>query len=143
MTQERPAPRDRREKRNETEEKMAVSEEPVPEERPSNDPEQLREEIRVTREGLGETVEALASKADLKARAQHRVDERKEQVRRRRQMAKAKAIDIGEKVRQTSPDRAQDAVKRAQAGAKGHPVPTAAGGLVVGLMIGRLIGRRR
>jgi ElaB/YqjD/DUF883 family membrane-anchored ribosome-binding protein len=143
MTQERPAAGDPREERNETEEKMALSEEPGPEGRRSNNPEQLREEIRATREELGETVEALAHKADLKARAQHRVDERKEQLRQRRQIAKAKATEIGEKVRHTSPDQAQDALKRAQARAKEHPVPTAAGGLVIGLMIGRLIGRKR
>jgi len=143
MTQERPAAGDSREERNETEEKMALSEEPGPEGRRSNDPDQLREEIRATREELGETVEALAHKADLKARAQHRVDARKEQLRQRRQIAKTKATEIGEKVRQTSPGQAQDAVKRARAQAKEHPVPTAAGGLVIGLMIGRLIGRKR
>ena len=142
MTQERPAPGDSGEERNETEEKMALSEEPGLEGRPSNDPEQLREEIRATREELGGTVEALAHKADLKARAQHRVDERKEQLRQRRQITKAKATEIGEKVRQTSPAQAQGAVKRAQARARDHPVPTAAGGLAVGLLIGRLIGRR-
>jgi len=142
MTHERPAAGPH-EERNETGENMAPSERSRPEGRPSNDPEQLREEIRKTREELGETVEALAYKADLKARAQHRVDERKEQLRQRRQMAKAKATGIGERVRQTSPDEAQDAVKRAQAGVKEHPVPTAAGGLVIGLVIGRLIGRRR
>jgi ElaB/YqjD/DUF883 family membrane-anchored ribosome-binding protein len=139
MTQKRPATGNPREERNETEETMAPSEQPGPEGRPSNDPEQLREEIRTTREELGETVEALAHKADLKARAQHRVDERKEQLRQRRQNTKAKATEIGEKVRQTSPDLAQDAVRRA----KEHPVPTATGGLVMGLIIGRLIARRR
>ena len=143
MNQERPASRDPREERNETEENMVPSERPGPEGRRSNDPEQLREEIRATREELGETVEALAHKADLKARAQHRVDERKEQLRQRRQIAKAKATELGKKVRQTSPDQAPDAVKRAQARAKEHPVPTAAGGLVVALLVGRLIGRRR
>ena len=35
-----------------------------------SDPEALRQEIARTRAGLGETVEALAAKADVKARAQ-------------------------------------------------------------------------
>src|SRR5829696_7853161 len=143
MTQERPAARDPREERYETEENMVPSEQPGPRARRTNDPEQVREEIRATREELGETVEALALKADLKARARHRFDERKGQLRQRRQTAKAKATEIGKKVRQTSPDQAQDAVKRAQTRAKEHPVPTAAGGLVVGLLVGRLIGHRR
>lgn len=37
------------------------------------DPEALRQEIARTRAGLGETVEALAAKADVKARAQEAV----------------------------------------------------------------------
>ena len=143
MTQERPAGGDPREERDETEEHMAPSERPRSEGRPPNDAERLREEIRATREALGETVGALAHKADLKARAEHRVAQRKEQLRERRQIAKAKASDMGEKVRQTSPGQAKDAFARAQAGAKEHPVSTAAGGLVIGLLVGRLIGRRR
>jgi hypothetical protein len=38
-----------------------------------SDPAALREEIARTRAGLGETVEALAAKADVKARAQEAV----------------------------------------------------------------------
>lgn len=37
------------------------------------DPEALRQEIARTRAGLGETVEALAARADVKARAQEAV----------------------------------------------------------------------
>lgn len=37
---------------------------------PPDDPQELREEIERTREQLGETVQALAAKADVKARAQ-------------------------------------------------------------------------
>lgn len=37
------------------------------------DPEALRQEIARTRAGLGETVEALAAKADVKSRAQEAV----------------------------------------------------------------------
>jgi hypothetical protein len=35
----------------------------------ARDPEEIREEIEATREDLGETVEALAAKADVKAQA--------------------------------------------------------------------------
>jgi Protein of unknown function (DUF3618) len=41
----------------------------------SDNPRQLEAEIERTRERLGETVEALAAKADVKARAQHKVSE--------------------------------------------------------------------
>jgi Protein of unknown function (DUF3618) len=40
----------------------------------SEDPQQLAAEIERTRERLGETVDALAAKADVKARAQQRAD---------------------------------------------------------------------
>ena len=42
--------------------------------------EQLREEISETREELGETVEALAGKADVKAQAKEKADEVTQQV---------------------------------------------------------------
>jgi vacuolar-type H+-ATPase subunit E/Vma4 len=41
----------------------------------SDDPQQLEAEIERTRERLGETVEALAAKADVKARAQQKATE--------------------------------------------------------------------
>jgi hypothetical protein len=44
------------------------------------EPEQLRQEIEQTRAELGETVEALAAKADVKGRAQDAVEDAKERV---------------------------------------------------------------
>lgn len=44
-------------------------------------PEELRAQIEATREELGETVEALAHKADVKARAKERVDEVRAEAR--------------------------------------------------------------
>ena len=41
----------------------------------SEDSQQLEAEIERTRERLGETVEALAAKADVKARAQRKADQ--------------------------------------------------------------------
>jgi hypothetical protein len=48
--------------------------------KPPTEPEALRREIEQTRAELGETVEALAAKADVKARAQEAVDDVKERV---------------------------------------------------------------
>lgn len=48
---------------------------------PPADPEQLRQEIERTREELGETVEALIAKADVKARTRERVGEISERLR--------------------------------------------------------------
>ncbi|GGN83474.1 hypothetical protein GCM10010112_61840 [Actinoplanes lobatus] len=46
----------------------------------------LREEIRQTRSDLGETVQALAARADVKARAREQVVETTERVRSRATM---------------------------------------------------------
>lgn len=48
----------------------------------AKDPEQLREDIEATRQELGDTVEALAAKADVKAQVQRRVESTKESARR-------------------------------------------------------------
>lgn len=53
------------------------------------DAEQLREEIERTREHLGETVEQLAAKADVKGRAQARAAELAGQVTRQARSAVA------------------------------------------------------
>ncbi|GID92787.1 DUF3618 domain-containing protein [Amorphoplanes digitatis] len=52
----------------------------------------LREEIRQTRADLGETVQALAAKADVKARA-------REQVAQTKQRARVRVHDASVKVR--------------------------------------------
>ena len=44
-------------------------------------PDEIRQEIERTREELGETVEALAAKTDIKAQAKAKVDETKQRAR--------------------------------------------------------------
>ena len=50
---------------------------------PADDPQALMAEIERTREELGHTVEALAAKVDVKARAQERAAEASDQVKAR------------------------------------------------------------
>ncbi|HTX09077.1 MAG TPA: DUF3618 domain-containing protein [Solirubrobacteraceae bacterium] len=47
----------------------------------AKDPEQIQREIEQTRRELGDTVEALAAKADVKAQAQRRIESTKTSVR--------------------------------------------------------------
>jgi MYXO-CTERM domain-containing protein len=90
------------------------------------DPEQLRREIEEIRRELGETVAQLANKADVKAQAREKVDEVKAAAQRH------------------TPDSARGGAQQVAAGARQHPTPIAVGGaLVLGLLIGRRIGRRR
>ncbi|MEU8330723.1 MULTISPECIES: DUF3618 domain-containing protein [unclassified Micromonospora] len=119
----------------------------------TGDTEALREEIRRTRVELGETMEALAAKADVKARLKESAEQAKERMRE--QAAQTVARVRGQAVRGAGMARAQAYEKgglvRAQAHDKGelvrrNPMPwavVAAGAVatVVVLMIVR--GRRR
>lgn len=119
----------------------------------TGDTEALREEIRRTRVELGETMEALAAKADVKARLKESAGQAKERMRE--QAAQTVARVRGQAARGAGMARAQAWEKgelvRAQAHDKGelvrrNPVPwaaIAAGAVatVVVLMIVR--GRRR
>ncbi|MGW5558728.1 DUF3618 domain-containing protein [Micromonospora sp. NPDC003944] len=119
----------------------------------TGDTEALREEIRRTRVELGETMEALAAKADVKARLKESADQARERLRE--QAAQTVARVRGQAARGAGMARAQAYEKgelvRAQAYDKGelvrrNPVPwavVAAGAVatVVVLMIVR--GRRR
>jgi cobalamin biosynthesis Mg chelatase CobN len=78
------------------------------------DVEALRTEIAQTRAELGETVQALAAKADVKARA-------KEQVEHTKQKVKAQAAEAGQKAREAAVV-ASDKVRTAAAQAKGTAV---------------------
>ena len=59
-----------------------------PDEQPPDERELLREEIEKVREDLGETVEALANKADLKGQVHGKVEDTKAQVQEKVQEVK-------------------------------------------------------
>jgi len=79
---------------------QAVKDETGIGEKPPSDPEQLREEIQEDREQLGDTVEALAQKADVKTQVQEKVDERKEQLRDVQEQLKSKVGETAEQAKQ-------------------------------------------
>jgi nucleotide-binding universal stress UspA family protein len=98
----------------------------------AKDPEQLREEIEETRRELGDTVEALAAKADVKARVREKVETTKES-------AAAKKDELLGKARESSPDSVAAGASQATQKAKENPVPVAAiGAFVAGFIVGRL-----
>ena len=82
--------------------------------------EALAGEIEHTREQLGETVEALAAKADVKGRAQHRVAEVKDSVRGKARAAKDKVTGQAGELRDGATATAAGAKDAAQAA--GAPV---------------------
>jgi cobalamin biosynthesis Mg chelatase CobN len=133
------------------------------------DVDALKADIKQTRAELGETVQALAAKTDVKARA-------KEQVEQTKQRVKAQAADATGKVRDAAllaTDRVRHAAAQASASARGtaaqatdkvresgaldkaqvagdqvrrNPVPVAAVLVATALVIGVILvvrGRRR
>jgi len=116
------------------------------------DPDALREEIRQTRADLGRTMQALATKANVKSRvreqaaqqkahlreqAMHRKDELREQGLHRMERARSR-------FRQTARS-ARGSAQRAQGTARQHPRPLAgvAAGAVATVLVVLAVRRRR
>jgi hypothetical protein len=101
----------------------------------AQDPEQIQREIEETRGELGDTVEALAAKADVKAQAKRKADEVKASAAEKKEQLISKA-------REASPDSAASAATVASQRARDNPLPVAAAGaFIAGLVIGRLTKR--
>jgi uncharacterized protein YdbL (DUF1318 family) len=97
-------------------------------------PEQIQADIERTRAEVGDTVEQLAAKTDVKARAHERVEEIKGNVRQTAEELKSKATA-------STPDSAQQGGKQAVQTVRSNPAPFAfAGAVLLGYLIGR--GRR-
>lgn len=93
--------------------------------------QELEQEIERTREHLGDTIDELAGKADMKARARARAAEIKAR-------AQDRAADVSGRVRQSKVG--QSKVAQSQALRRRWPVVAAAGVLIAGSV---LIRRRR
>jgi ElaB/YqjD/DUF883 family membrane-anchored ribosome-binding protein len=99
-------------------------------------PEEIRAEIEETRAEVGDTVEALAAKTDVKAQAKQKVEEIKGNVRQRGETLKARA-------QSTTPESAQQGGQQVVARVRENPAPFAIGGAVLlAFLFGRLTGRR-
>jgi hypothetical protein len=90
-----------------------------------NDPDELRREIEVTRAELGETVEALAQKADIKGRAQDSVEHAKLRVREGVEQAKVNAAQLGREFRADPMGELRVAAQRVQRSVVDNPRPWA------------------
>jgi uncharacterized protein YdbL (DUF1318 family) len=92
----------------------------------------IRADIEQTRAQVGDTVEALAGKTDVKGQAQQRVAEIKGRFGSKRD-------DLMAKAKSTTPQSAQQGGQQVVAKAKEHRAPLVAGGAV---LLAYLIGRR-
>jgi hypothetical protein len=106
------------------------------------DPRAIRNEIEETRERMGDTVEALAYKSDVKSRAKDAVSEKVDTV-------KEKVVGAKESVTGTVSENTPDSgevrhqARRAVGVAQQNPVGLALGAVAVGFIAGMLIPTTR
>lgn len=97
--------------------------------------EEIRADIDATREQMGDTVEALAAKTDVKARAHEKIGAAKENVTHLKDGVVSKA-------REATPESAGAGVQQVSATVQQQPLPfAAAGAFAAGLLLGWLLGR--
>jgi hypothetical protein len=102
------------------------------------DPSEIREEIEQTRGEMGETIEALGHKADVKTRAKENIAGKRDRVRERITGASSRVGDA-------TPDAEQvkQGAKRAAGVAQENPIGLALGSVAVGFIAGMLLPSTR
>jgi ElaB/YqjD/DUF883 family membrane-anchored ribosome-binding protein len=110
-------------------------------------PEQIRAEIERTQQELGDTVEALAQKTDVKAQASARIDAAKESIQETVHGARVSVSETKDelltKVKQATPESAGAGAQQVSATVQEKPLPFAtAGSFAAGVLLGWLLGRR-
>ena len=124
----------------------------------SRSPEEIQADIETTREELGDTVGAIADKADVKKQAKRKVEETKAKASAKKDEIKdkatSKAQEASTKAKEAAPESAQAGAQQAseaaqQAGqqalatARENPVAAAAGAAFAGgVLVGWILGRR-
>jgi gas vesicle protein len=95
------------------------------------EPSEIREEIEQTRTDMGDTVEALGYKADVKTRAKDNIADKRDRLK--------------ERITGTTPDSddVKQGAKRAVGVAQENPIGLAVGSLAVGFVAGMLVPSTR
>lgn len=118
----------------------------TPAESESKSPEEIRAEIDQTREQLGDTVEALAAKTDVKGQAQDRIEAAKQtvadNVTHAKETVTGKKDEYTAKAKEATPESASAGAQQLGSTIQENPLPfAAAGAFVAGLLLGWLLGR--
>jgi ElaB/YqjD/DUF883 family membrane-anchored ribosome-binding protein len=102
------------------------------------DPEAIRREIEATRAEMGETVEAIGDKADVKTRA-------KESVAQKKDALKSKVTGVSTRARDRTPgtEDAKQGARRAAGLAQENPLGLALGAVAAGFVAGVLLPSTR
>lgn len=102
------------------------------------DPSQIREEIEQTRSEMGDTVDALAHKTDVKGRVKESFTDKKERLR-------SQMMGTTSRVSEATPDTGQmkEGARQAAGVAQENPLGLAIGGLAAGFLAGMLLPSTR
>src|SRR5688500_20151726 len=102
------------------------------------DPGQIRQEIEETRAQMGDTVDALAYKADVKERAKDSIAEKKDRL-------VSSVTGAGERIGDAAPSTGQvkEGAQKAAGVAQENPIGLASGGVAVGVIAGMLLPSTR
>jgi hypothetical protein len=102
------------------------------------DPSEIREEIEQTRSEMGNTVDALAHKTDVKSRVKESFSDKKDRLRNQMQGASSR---VGE----ATPDGEQvkEGAKQAVGVAEENPIGLALGGVAAGFLVGMMFPTTR
>jgi chromosome segregation ATPase len=109
--------------------------------------DELQDDIDQTREELGETIEALAAKTDVKAQAKERIDTAKKELSDKaahiKQTVGSKTDDLTAKAKDASPESAGAGAQQLRSRVHRRPLPfVAAGAFLLGLAVGVTLRRR-
>jgi tetrahydromethanopterin S-methyltransferase subunit F len=113
------------------------------------DPDRIRREIEATREEMGETVDALSYKADVKSRARDSIVEKKESAKESlmgtKDSIKSKVVGTTDRVGEATPDREQvkQNARQAVGVAQENPLGLAIGSVAAGFIVGMLLPSSR
>ena len=113
------------------------------------DPDRIRREIEATRQGMGETVDALSYKADVKSRAKDSIVEKKESAKESlmgtKESLKSKVVGASDRVGDATPDGQQvkQNAQRAVGVAQENPLGLAIGSIAAGFIVGMLLPSSR
>jgi len=102
------------------------------------DASHIREEIEQTRAEMGDTVDALAHKADVKSRVKESFADKKERLKTQMQGTTSKLEDATPEAGQV-----KDGAKQAVGIAEENPIGLALGGVAVGFIAGMLLPSTR
>lgn len=102
------------------------------------DPSQIREEIEQTRSEMGDTVDALAHKTDVKGRVKESFSDKKERLR-------GQMMGTTSRIGEATPDTEQmkEGARQAAGVAQENPIGLALGGLAAGFLAGMLLPSTR